>query len=581
MRMADTNDKKKKKGHGGLTLAIVIAIVSAIVLALVLPHVAMSLEVGGEIFLRLLQMVVVPLVMASVMSGILGLGDVRKLGRPGGAAIAYYMTTTVLAVATGILVVNIIRPGVGINENLVADARQEGGKQVRKAQEAMHGGGQSIEFGHLETAFKSTTSDPVELSSGHDQVAEIVVIQRGDAAKPATVQVETSTDGKTYSPAGERFAAGVKQGKYEFSPLLPHDAKYVRLQYTSQEGEGSSSMIKADLVRGPPTIYDIMHNLVLMLFTSNLLESMVEINLLPLIVFSIVFAGMLTTMGHRSEAIGKLVVNINDALLNFILLLMKVAPIGIFCLVAARFGKAQADGNLIELFKVQFYYMATVLSGLGLHFFITLPVMLYLLTRRNPMRFLMQMSQSVLTAFSTASSTATLPVTMECAEKNAGVSSRSTEFVLPLGATINMDGTALYEAAAAIFIAQAYAMVEPNFELTLVKQFTIAITATLAAIGAAGIPEAGLVTMLIVLNAVGLPLELIGLILPVDWLLDRFRTAVNAYGDAVGSAIVDQTFPSDTPPGAGAVPDAPAPETPSPDAPAVEEPAAETAPDEE
>jgi Na+/H+-dicarboxylate symporter len=153
-----------------------------------------------------------------------------------------------------------------------------------------------------------------------------------------------------------------------------------------------------------------------------------------------------------------------------------------------------------------------------------------------------QMSQAVLTAFSTASSTATLPVTMECAETEAKISRRSTEFVLPLGATINMDGTALYEAAAAIFIAQAYALVDPTFILTFDKQIVIAITATLAAVGAAGIPEAGLVTMLIVLNAVGLPLELIGLILPIDWLLDRFRTATNTFGDSVGAAIVDRAF---------------------------------------
>lgn len=152
------------------------------------------------------------------------------------------------------------------------------------------------------------------------------------------------------------------------------------------------------------------------------------------------------------------------------------------------------------------------------------------------------MSQSLLTAFSTASSTASLPVTMECAETKAEVSRRSVEFVLPLGATINMNGTALYEAAAAVFIAQAWAVIDPTFQLTLLSQLTIAMTATLAAVGAAGIPEAGLVTMLIVLNAVGLPLELIGLILPVDWLLDRFRTAMNVLGDAVGAAVVDGTF---------------------------------------
>jgi Na+/H+-dicarboxylate symporter len=222
---------------------------------------------------------------------------------------------------------------------------------------------------------------------------------------------------------------------------------------------------------------------------------------------------------------------------------MKLAPLGIFCLVAARFAKAQLDGQFLALLKTQAWYMTSVLSGLAIHGLLTLPLVLWIFTRRNPLRFIGQMSQAILTAFSTASSTATLPVTMECAETKAGVSKRSTEFVLPLGATVNMDGTALYEAVAAIFIAQAFAIVDPAYALTVDKQVIIAITATLSAIGAAGIPEAGLVTMLIVLNAVGLPLELIGLILPIDWLLDRFRTAVNAFGDSVGAAVVERSFP--------------------------------------
>jgi Na+/H+-dicarboxylate symporter len=294
-----------------------------------------------------------------------------------------------------------------------------------------------------------------------------------------------------------------------------------------------------------PSLGDIFYRLTLMMFTDNLLESMVQIDLLPLIIFSMIFAGMLTTMGHRANVIATLVSSINDALMTFILLLMRVAPLGIFCLVAARFGKAQSEGNLLELIRVQAGYMSTVLIGLGIHALITLPALYYLVLKKNPYRFIGQMSQAILTAFSTASSTATLPVTMECAETKAGISKRSAEFVLPLGATINMDGTALYEAAAAIFIAQAYSVLDPSFTLTLTQQLTIAITATLAAIGAAGIPEAGLITMLIVLNAVGLPLELIGLILPVDWLLDRFRTAVNAFGDSVGAAIVDRAFGSE------------------------------------
>ncbi|QDT47021.1 Proton glutamate symport protein [Symmachiella dynata] len=421
-------------GHG--TLYIVIAIIAAIAVAWVLPNWAIHLELGGQIFLRLLQMVVVPLVMASVMSGILGLGDVRKLGKPGAYAVLYYMSTTVLAVATGLLVVNLINPGQGIDPAIVTGAQQEAEEHVNKA----------------------------------------------------TEEIEKAAE-------GQEVSLGL-----------------------------------------------IFKKLVLMLFTDNLLGSMVEVNLLPLIVFSIIFAGMLTTMGERSHTIATLVISINDTLMAFIMLLMKVAPLGIFCLVASRFGKANAEDKLDDLAGVLAGYMGTVLAGLAIHALITLPLLLYIFTRRNPFRFMVQMGQAVLTAFSTASSTATLPITMECAEVQAGVSKRSTEFVLPLGATVNMDGTALYEAAAAIFIANAYAAIDPSFDLNFVDQMTIAITATLAAVGAAGIPEAGLITLLIVLNAVGLPLTLVGLILPVDWLLDRFRTAVNAFGDSVGAAIVDTSF---------------------------------------
>ena len=224
-------------------------------------------------------------------------------------------------------------------------------------------------------------------------------------------------------------------------------------------------------------------------------------------------------------------------MLSFVLLLMKVAPLGIFCLVTARFGQAQLEGVLLDVVGQTGAYFVTVLAGLGTHVLLTLPLIYWMFTRRNPFRFMYRMSEALLTAFSTASSSATLPITMKCAVKNADVSKQSADFVLPLGATINMDGTALYEAAAAIFIAQAL-----GFDLSLADQLVIAVTATMAAIGAAGIPEAGLVTMVIVLNAVGLPVEYIGLILSVDWLLDRFRTAVNVCGDSIGAAVVEKSF---------------------------------------
>ena len=417
---ADRQVPERQKSR--LTLYIGIAIVVAVALAVMAPELAVRFELGGEIFLRLLLMMVVPLVIASVMSGIIGLGDVRKLGRPGGFTIAYYLTTTVMAVIVGLVMVNLIRPGIG-----------------------------AIDADTLETM----------------------------------------------AAQGQQVTAG-------------------------REDEDVGS---------------ILGNLALMLFTDNLFLAAAESSLLPLIFFSIIFAGMLTTMGSKVRALTEMILQVNDAMLSFILLLMKVAPLGIFCLVTARFGQAQLEGVLLDVVGQTGAYFATVLAGLGTHVLLTLPLLYWIFTRRNPFRFIYRMSEALLTAFSTASSSATLPITIECAVKSAGVSRRSADFVLPLGATINMDGTALYEAAAAIFIAQAL-----GFDMSLADQLVVAVTATMAAIGAAGIPEAGLVTMVIVLNAVGLPVEYIGLILSVDWLLDRFRTAVNVCGDSIGAAVVEKSF---------------------------------------
>lgn len=450
--MAETQKPESEKHSGGhLTLWICIAIVLAIVTALLAPTFAMGTEIGGEIFLRLLKMMVVPLVVTSVMCGILGMGDVRKLGKPGGAAIIYYLCTTLLAVITGLLVVNAIQPGVGtVDEATLEEYRGTG---VDSPRDKM-----------LDSLSKLTGMSKDEVGSVFKDL-----------------------------PSGDPDTPGIGT---------------------------------------------ILKNLLLMLVTDNLFVSAAETNLLPLIVFSIVFGGLLTTMGDSVSSVTTFIEQANRALMALVLLLMKIAPIGIFCLVASRFGEAQAKGQFLEELGRIGWYFFTVLAGLGIHALITLPLIFWIVRRENPYRFMMQMSQALLTAFSTASSSATLPVTLECAEAKAGISKRSTEFVIPLGATINMDGTALYEAAAAIFIAQAI-----GFDLTIANQVVIALTATLAAIGAAGIPEAGLVTMLIVLNAVGLPVEYVGLILSVDWLLDRFRTAVNAFGDAVGSAVVEKALP--------------------------------------
>ncbi|MAI33017.1 MAG: sodium:dicarboxylate symporter [Planctomycetaceae bacterium TMED240] len=434
------------KHSGRQTLYICIAIVIAIALAVLAPELSMKFELGGEVFLNLLKMMVVPLVMSSVMCGILGMGDVRKLGKPGFYTILYYFCTTVLAVVVGLVVVNVIKPGIGtVSDEAIAKLKGE----------------------------EAATGEQI-----YDYLAAQIDVPREKVA--------------------DFFGS-------------PENAE--------------------------PTIGMIVENLVTSLFTDNLFTAASETNLLPLIVFSIIFAGMLTTLGENVDTLKTGIEQINHALMAFVMLLMKVAPIGIFCLVTAKFGAAHEKGELGDVFQQTGWYMMTVLSGLGIHALVTLPVIFWFFTRKNPYQFLWQMSRAVLTAFSTASSSATLPVTMECAENEGGVSERSTNFVLPLGATVNMDGTALYEAAAAIFIAQVVGM-----DLSLMQQLTIALTATLAAVGAAGIPEAGLVTMLIVLNAVGLPVEYVALILSVDWLLDRFRTAVNTFGDACGAAIIDTNF---------------------------------------
>ena len=345
---------------------------------------------------------------------------------------------------------------------------------------------------------------------------------------------------------GENMQAGnVAEGVSAKKELYEHLAEETELSDDDVAGVFGDTEYTE---RKNPSISRVLENLALMLFTDNLFLAASEPQLLPLIVFSIVFAGLLTTMGERVSTLTRMIPEINEALLALILMIMRFAPLGIFCLVAARFGQANAEGEFLAELKKTGWYSATVLIGLGVHAFVTLSAIYWYFTRKSPWRFIVQMSQALLTAFSTASSSATLPVTMESAVDRAGVSKKSVDFVLPLGATINMDGTALYEAVAAIFIAQVI-----GTDMSLTQQIIVAATATLAAIGAAGIPEAGLVTMIIVLTAVKLPVEYITLILAVDWLLDRFRTTVNVFGDACGAAITDRAMPADeatAPPGA-------------------------------
>lgn len=365
----------------------------------------------GKLFLNALKMMILPLIVAAVISGVASMGDIRKLGRLGGVTILYYLATTGIAVLIGLIMVNIIQPGAGL-----------------------------------------------DISGG-------VVPER---------------------------VAG-------------------------KESTGISDII-------------------LSLVSPNLISSAAETKLLPIIFFSILFSAALTTIGEKGKHAIAFFDGVNEAMMKLVTWLMYLAPIGIFSLVAGRLGKAGGGEAFWNEITAVGLHVVTVVSGLAVHF-IVLGLILFFIANRG-FDYLVNMLRALLTAFGTASSSATLPLTMECARENK-VDERALRFTIPLGSTINMDGTALYEAAAVMFIAQAY-----GIDMSIGEQAIIFVTATLAAIGAAGIPEAGLVTMVIVLQAVGLPLEGIGLLLAVDWFLDRFRTTVNVWGDAVGAAVVERFLPN-------------------------------------
>lgn len=276
-------------------------------------------------------------------------------------------------------------------------------------------------------------------------------------------------------------------------------------------------------------------------FTDNIFRTLVSGKVLPLILFSLFFGVIVALGGTRTQAIRELVESIFEVLVGMVRVVLWLTPLGVFCLVAhsvAQFGIGSLGGSLG-------LYAATVVIGLVLHSCVILTLILWIFSRERPWPFLRSMRQALLTACATCSSSATLPVSLDCCSRHPNVSRDAARLVLPLGATINMDGTALYEAVAVVFLAQAYGIALGPVELALIVG-----TATLAAMGAASIPSAGLVTMVIVIEAVNssllaanpnaalIPLAGIGLILAIDRPLDMLRTTVNVWGDVIGTRIV-------------------------------------------
>ncbi len=277
--------------------------------------------------------------------------------------------------------------------------------------------------------------------------------------------------------------------------------------------------------RGAGDVVDIFLRMV----PTNIVAAAADGQMLGLIFFSLLFGFFMTKIqDDYAETQYNFWQGVYETMMRITDWVMRFAPVGVFALVA----KVVASTGFSAFAPLAWFFVSVVLA-LALHFFLTMPLLLHFVGGVNPLRHYRAMAPALLTSFSTASSSATLPITMECVEKNAGVSNRTSSFVLPLGATVNMDGTALYECVAAMFIAQAYGL-----ELSFVTQFTIVLTALLTSIGVAGIPAASLVAISIILGAIGLPLEGIGLILAVDRILDMMRTATNVFSDSCGAVII-------------------------------------------
>lgn len=374
-----------------------------------LPHVFEAIAFLGAIFLNALKMIVVPLIVTSMIVGVTSLGDVRKLGRTAGFTFLYYLATTSMAVLVGLIMVNLLQPGVGV-EQLGTD------------------------------------------------VSDIV----------ATGQGKTLID--------------------VFVGLIP----------------------------------------------SNVIKSAADGDILPLIFFSLLFGAVLASVGEKGRPVTEFFESLNLVIMKLVTIIIYFAPIGVLAIIGEIV--ARERDSVQDLLSRLGMYALTVILALLFHAVITLPILLRMFAKRGALSYAANIGQALATAFTTASSSATLPLTMELVEKRNKVDSRAASFVLPLGATINMDGTAMYEAVAALFIAQVYGV-----DLSLGQQIVIFLTATLASIGAAGIPHAGTVMMVFVLTAVELPLEGIGFIWAIDWFLDRCRTTVNVWGDAVGAAVVGST----------------------------------------
>lgn len=302
-------------------------------------------------------------------------------------------------------------------------------------------------------------------------------------------------------------------------------ALMLALTISPGQGAATADITPAEFVpKEQQSIKDTLINI----FPTNPIAAMAEGNMLQVIVFALLLGVALSRTGNAGERVTTVFNDLNEVLMKLITMLIQLAPYGVFCLMAVLFTKIGWQ----EIGKLAAYFM-TVVVALLVHASIVYPTLLTMLARVNPVRFFSKMREPMLVAFSTSSSSATLPVTLRTVQKRVGVKNEVASFAVPLGATINMDGTAIMQGVATVFIAQFYVI-----DLSLADYLMVILTATLASIGTAGVPGVGLIMLAMVLNQVGLPVEGIGLIIGIDRLLDMLRTSVNVVGDGTVATIV-------------------------------------------
>ncbi|KAM8986945.1 excitatory amino acid transporter 5-like [Guaruba guarouba] len=433
----------------------------------------------GELLMRMLKMLILPLITSSLMSGLATM-DTKACGKMGVLTITYYLWTTFMAVTVGIILVVSIHPGAAAQKD-----KYSTGNAVLSSADAL-----------LDLIRNMFPSNLVEASFQQYRTVLVPVVKSPGIPK---------IPGKTLS----------------FIYFAPDD-----------ENPEVHRPVVLELTPSPEMTYRTLPG------TSN------EMNVLGIVIFSATIGLLLGRMGERGAPLVNVCQCLNEAVMKIVSMAVWYFPFGIVFLIAGKILEMEEPSVIGQKLGL---YAITVVSGLAIHGVIILPLLFVLITKKNPFAFIQGMLQALLIALATSSSSATLPITLKCLLENNGIDRRVARFVLPVGATINMDGTALYEAVAAIFIAQVN-----EYDLDLGQIITISITATAASIGAAGIPQSGLVTMVIVLTSVGLPTDDITLIIAVDWALDRFRTMTNVLGDALAAGIIAHVCEKDFTPKAPA-----------------------------